>query len=87
MPRESRPGSVGTFVLAARGAPKEPRHATPQTACDPGPGSGSASVRPGPARGTSRRAIQGHLRELYGLEVLPGLVTVTGAVPEEAAEW
>src|SRR3954469_11052995 len=40
------------------------------------------------ARGMSTREIQGHLRELYGLEVSPDLVSaVTDAVLEEVAEW
>jgi putative transposase len=40
------------------------------------------------ARGISVREIQGHLQELYGLEVSPELVsTVTDAVLEEVTEW
>src|SRR5512144_2847860 len=40
------------------------------------------------ARGLSVREIQGHLRELYGLEVSPDLVSaVTDAVLDEVAEW
>ena len=40
------------------------------------------------ARGMSTREIQGHLRELYGIEVSPDLVSaVTGAVLDEVAEW
>ena len=40
------------------------------------------------ARGMSTREIQGHLRELYGIEVSPDLVSaVTDAVLDEAAEW
>ena len=40
------------------------------------------------ARGMSVREIQGHIRELYGLEVSPDLVsTVTDAVLEEVAIW
>src|SRR5512144_2005005 len=40
------------------------------------------------ARGMSVREIQGHLRELYGIEVSPDLVSaVTDAVLEEVAEW
>src|SRR5512144_1520995 len=40
------------------------------------------------ARGMSTREIQGHLRDLYGLEVSPDLVSaVTDAVLEEVAEW
>jgi putative transposase len=40
------------------------------------------------ARGMSTREIQGHLRELYGVEVSPDLVSaVTDAVLDEVAEW
>ena len=40
------------------------------------------------ARGMSTREIQGHLRELYGTEVSPDLVSaVTDAVLDEVAEW
>lgn len=40
------------------------------------------------ARGMSAREIVGHLRELYGLEVSPDLVSaVTDAVLEEIAAW
>src|SRR3954467_2361341 len=40
------------------------------------------------ARGMSTREIQGHLRELYGMEVSPDLVSaVTDAVLDEVAEW
>lgn len=40
------------------------------------------------ARGMSVREIQGHLRELYGIEVSPDLVSaVTDAVLEDVAEW
>jgi putative transposase len=40
------------------------------------------------ARGMSTREIAGHLRELYGIEVSPDLVSaVTDAVLEEVAEW
>jgi transposase-like protein len=40
------------------------------------------------ARGMSTREITGHLRELYGIEVSPGLIsTVTDAVLEEVAAW
>ena len=40
------------------------------------------------ARGMSVREIQGHLEELYGLEVSPDLISaVTDAVLEEVAEW
>src|SRR3712207_7936254 len=36
----------------------------------------------------STREIQGHLRELYGIEVSPGLASaVTDAVLDEVAEW
>jgi len=40
------------------------------------------------ARGMSVREIQGHLRDLYGIEVSPDLVSaVTDAVLDEIAEW
>jgi putative transposase len=40
------------------------------------------------ARGMSTREIQGHLRELYGIEVSPDLVSaVADAVPDEIAAW
>jgi putative transposase len=40
------------------------------------------------ARGLTVREIQGHLRELYGIDVSPDLVsTVTDAVLEQVAEW
>ena len=40
------------------------------------------------ARGLSTREIAGHLRELYGIEVSPDLIsTVTDAVLEEIAAW
>src|SRR6202789_4340427 len=40
------------------------------------------------ARGMSVREIQGHIRELYGLDVSPDLVSaVTDAVLEEVALW
>src|SRR5215210_1332393 len=40
------------------------------------------------ARGMSVREIQGHLRDLYGIEVSPDLISaVTDAVLEEIAEW
>jgi putative transposase len=40
------------------------------------------------ARGMSTRDIQGHLLEIYGLEVSPDLIsTVTNAVLEEVAVW
>src|SRR4051812_29525524 len=40
------------------------------------------------ARGMSTREIQGHLRELYSLEVSPDLVSaVTDAVLDEVTEW
>src|SRR5215213_6377449 len=40
------------------------------------------------ARGMSTREIQGHLRELYGIEVSPDLVSaVTDAVLDEVADW
>ena len=40
------------------------------------------------ARGLSMREIEGHLRELYGIDVSPELIsTVTDAVHEQVAEW
>ncbi|MBB4200557.1 putative transposase [Rhodoblastus sphagnicola] len=40
------------------------------------------------ARGMSVREIQGHLRDLYGVDVSPDLVSaVTDAVLDEVAEW
>jgi transposase-like protein len=40
------------------------------------------------ARGMSTREIVGHLRELYGIDVSPDLIsTVTDAVLEEIAAW
>jgi putative transposase len=40
------------------------------------------------ARGMTTREIQGHLHELYGVEVSPGLIsTVTDAVLEEVKAW
>src|ERR687886_67013 len=40
------------------------------------------------ARGMSTREIQGHLRELYGIEVSPDLISaVTDAVLDEIAAW
>lgn len=40
------------------------------------------------ARGMSTREIQGHLRELYGIDVSPDLISaVTDAVLEEVTEW
>jgi putative transposase len=40
------------------------------------------------ARGMTTREIQGHLQELYGVEVSPSLIsTVTDAVLEEVAAW
>jgi transposase-like protein len=40
------------------------------------------------ARGMSVRDIQGHLRELYGIEASPQLIsTVTDAVLEEVSRW
>ena len=40
------------------------------------------------ARGMSTREIQGHLRELYGIDVSPELVSaVTDAVLEEVTDW
>jgi putative transposase len=40
------------------------------------------------ARGMTTREIQGHLEEIYGVEVSPSLIsTVTDAVAEEIKEW
>ena len=40
------------------------------------------------ARGMSVREIQGHLRELYGIDVSPDLISaVTDAVLDEMTEW
>jgi putative transposase len=40
------------------------------------------------ARGMTTREIQGHLEEIYGVEVSPSLIsTVTDAVAEEIREW
>ena len=40
------------------------------------------------ARGMSTREIQGHLQEIYGIEVSPALISnVTEAVVEEVKEW
>jgi putative transposase len=40
------------------------------------------------ARGMSNREIQGHLRDLYGIDVSPDLISaVTDAVLEEVSEW
>ncbi|MCP4309154.1 MAG: IS256 family transposase, partial [bacterium] len=40
------------------------------------------------ARGMTVREIRGHLEELYGIDVSPGLIsTVTDAVLDEVAEW
>ena len=40
------------------------------------------------ARGMTTREIQGHLRELYGIDVSPDLISaVTDAVLEEVSEW
>jgi len=40
------------------------------------------------ARGTSAREITGHLRELYGIDVSPDLIsTVTDAVLQEVGAW
>ena len=40
------------------------------------------------ARGMTVREIQGHLQELYGIEVSPDLIsTVTDAVVEEVRKW
>src|SRR5215208_7845196 len=40
------------------------------------------------ARGMTQREIQGHLEEIYGVEISPGLVsTVTDAVLDEVRQW
>ena len=40
------------------------------------------------ARGMTTREIQGHLEEIYGIEVLPALISnVTEAVVEEVKQW
>jgi putative transposase len=40
------------------------------------------------ARGMTTREIQGHLEEIYGVEVSPSLIfTVTDAVMDEVKEW
>lgn len=40
------------------------------------------------ARGMTTREIQGHLQEIYGVEVSPSLISeVTDAVMEEAKAW
>ena len=40
------------------------------------------------ARGMTTRDIAAHLREMYGVEVSPDLISrVTDAVVEELAEW
>ena len=40
------------------------------------------------ARGMTVREIRGHLEELYGIDVSPGLIsTITDAVLETVAEW
>ena len=40
------------------------------------------------ARGMSTREIQGHLRDLYGIDVSPDLISaVTDAVLDEVTEW
>lgn len=40
------------------------------------------------ARGMTTREIQGHLRELYGIDVSPDLIsTITDAVMDDVAEW
>jgi putative transposase len=39
-------------------------------------------------RVTSTREIQGHLRDIYGIDISPDLVSaVTDAVLDEVAEW
>ena len=41
-----------------------------------------------PSRGMTVREIQGHLMEIYGLDVSPDLIsTVTDAVLETVGEW
>jgi putative transposase len=40
------------------------------------------------ARGMSTRDIQGHLEEMYGVEISPGLISqVTDAVLDEVRAW
>jgi putative transposase len=40
------------------------------------------------ARGMSTREIVGHLRDLYGIDISPDLISaVTDAVLEEVASW
>ena len=40
------------------------------------------------ARGMTTREIQGHLQEIYGIEVSPTLISnVTDAVVEEVKQW
>ncbi|WP_180881420.1 transposase, partial [Brucella sp. 191011898] len=40
------------------------------------------------ARGMSVREIRGHLEELYGIDVSPGLISaITDAVMDEVGEW
>jgi putative transposase len=40
------------------------------------------------ARGMTVRELQGHLADLYGLDVSPGLISaVTDAILDEIAEW
>jgi putative transposase len=40
------------------------------------------------ARGMSTREIEGHLRDLYGIDVSPDLISaITDAVLEEVTEW
>jgi putative transposase len=40
------------------------------------------------ARGMTQREIQGHLEEIYGVEVSPSLIsTVTDAVLDEVRQW
>lgn len=40
------------------------------------------------ARGMSTREIEGHLKEIYGIEVSPGLISqVTEAVQDEVRQW
>src|SRR6201987_2059312 len=48
----------------------------------------SLRARPAYARGLTVREIQGHLRELYAVDVSPDLISrVTDAVLDEVREW
>ncbi len=54
----------------------------------PGPDPGDDKVVSMYARGMTVREIQGHLAELYGLDVSPDLISaVTDAILDEIAEW